>query len=235
MRKRSLCLSLLLVLALPLATAQTPTLPYSPSLDLSSMDKSIDPCVDLYHYSCGGWQKKNPIPPDQTSWSVYGKLYQDNLTFLRDMLEQAAQPNQQRDAVTQKTGDFYAACMDESAVEKEGWAAIQPELDAIAQLKSAKDLAPLVARLQVTYFRYSYTSSMLFSASSTQDPDNSEQVIADVDQGGLGMPDRDYYIKDDAKTKETREHYLQHVQKVFELIGDTPAAASKDADTVMGL
>src|SRR5271170_6328405 len=105
---------LLAFIGASLAAAQNgePALPYSPSLDLSSMDKSIDPCVDLYHYSCGGWQKKNPIPPDQTSWSVYGKLYQDNLTFLRDMLEQAAQPNQQRDGVTQKTGDFYAACMD---------------------------------------------------------------------------------------------------------------------------
>ena len=238
MRTRSLCFLLLMNLLMALASAQTPSgpaLPYSPSLDLSSMDKSIDPCVDLYHYSCGGWQKKNPIPPDQTSWSVYGKLYQDNLTFLRDMLEQAAQPSAQRDAVTQKTGDFYAACMDEAAVEKQGFSAIQPELDAIAQLKSAKELAPLLARLQVSYFRYSYTSSMLFSAGSTQDPDNSEQVIADVDQGGLGMPDRDYYTKDDAKTKETRTHYLQHVQKVFELIGDSPDAAKKNAETVMRL
>ena len=199
------------------------------------MDKSIDPCVDLYHYSCGGWQKNNPIPPDQTSWSVYAKLYQDNLIFLRGMLEQAAEPNAQRNAVTQKIGDFYAACMDEGAVEKRGLSAIQPELDAIAEVKSAKDLTPLVARLQFTYSRYSYSSSMLFSAGSTQDSDDSERVIADVDQGGLGMPDRDYYIKDDAKSKETREHYLQHVQRVFELIGDSPAAAKQNAETVMRL
>src|SRR6266436_3778739 len=117
MRKHSVS-SFLLVIALlllakgPTSFAQTstaPALPYSPSLDLTSMDKSVDPCVDLYTYSCGGWQKKNPIQPDQTSWSVYGKLYQDNLTFLRGMLEQAAQPDQpnktQRNAVTQKIGD----------------------------------------------------------------------------------------------------------------------------------
>ena len=242
MHKYSACLPLFLLVTL-MGTAQTPSaqpstepvLPYSPSLDISSMDKSIDPCVDLYHYSCGGWQKNNPIPPDQTSWSVYAKLYQDNLIFLRGMLEQAAEPNAQRDAVTQKIGDFYAACMDEGTVEKRGLSAIQPDLDAIAQVKSANDLTPLVARLQFTYSRYSYSSSMLFSAGSTQDPDDSERVIADVDQGGLGMPDRDYYIKDDAKSKETREHYLQHVQRVFELIGDSPAAAKQNAETVMRL
>jgi len=243
MPKHPVCLSLFLLVALSLASAQTPSaqsssepaLPYTPSLDLSSMDKSVDPCVDLYRYSCGGWQKKNPIPPDQTSWSVYGKLYEDNLTFLRSMLEQAAQPDEQRNAVTQKIGDFYAACMDEGAVEKRGLAAIQPELDAIAHVKSAKDLTTLVVRLQSTYFRYSYTSSMLFSAGSMQDPDDSEHVIADVDQGGLGMPDRDYYLKDDAKSKETREHYVQHVQRVFELIGDSPSAARQNAETVMRL
>ena len=147
MRKHAAFFVLVLVAALSLANAQTPStqpssgpaLPYSPSLDVSSMDQSVDPCVDLYRYSCGGWQKKNPTPPDQTSWSVYAKLYQDNLTFLRGMLEQAAQPDEQHSAVTQQIGDFYAACMDEGAVESRGVAAIQPELDAIAQIKSGKN------------------------------------------------------------------------------------------------
>ena len=241
MRKHSVCLWLVLIAVLPLTNIQisfaqqssAPVLPYSPSLDLTSMDRSIDPCVDLYTYSCGGWEKKNPIPPDQASWSVYGKLYQDNLFFLRGMLEQAAQPDPQRNAVTQKIGDFYAACMDESTVEKRGAAPIQPELDAIAQIKSVKELTPVVARLQFTFTRYSYSSSMLFAAGSSQDPDDSESVIADVDQGGLGMPDRDYYTKDDAKSKEIRERYVQHVQKVFELIGDSPEVAKKNAETVM--
>jgi len=212
-----------------------PTLPYSPSLDVTSMDRSVDPCVDLYRYSCGNWQAKNPIPPDQTSWSVYAKMYQDNLTFLRGILEKAAQPSPGRNAVTQKIGDFYGACMDEAAAEKRGAAPIQPELDAIAKLRSTKDLTPLLARLQLTYFRYSYTSSFLFAAGSLQDPDNSEQEIANVDQGGLGMPDRDYYIKEDAKSQETRQRYLQHVEKVFELIGESPDVAKKDAATVMRL
>ncbi len=243
MWRNSFSLSCVLIVSASLAIIQTvsaqqssgPALPYSPSLDVSSMDRTVDPCVDLYKFSCGGWQAKNPIPPDQTSWSVYAKLYQDNLTFLRAMLEEAAKPDAQRNAVTQKIGDFYAACMDEGAVEKRGMAGIQPELDAIAGIRSTKELTPVLARLQFTYAGYSYTSSLLFAAGSSQDPDNSEQVIADVDQGGLGMPDRDYYLKDDAKSKETRERYLQHVQKVFQLIGESPAAAKQDAETVMRL
>ncbi len=214
------------------AAAQTnePALPYSPSLDLSSMDKSVDPCVDLYHYACGGWQKKNPIPPDQTSWSVYSKLYEDNITFLRGMLEQAAANKSKRDANTQKIGDFYNACMDESAIEKRGISPLQSQLDTIAHLKTVNGLAELIGRLHLFYGR-----SVLFSAGSTQDLDNSEQMIAELDQGGLGLPDRDYYTKEDAKSKQDREHYLQHVQKIFELLGDQPAVASRNAATVMSL
>ena len=234
-RTCSVCVCLFSLVVLP-AFAQTgsaqaskqPALPYIPSLDVSAMDKSVDPCVDLYHYACGGWQKKNPIPPDETSWSVYGKLYQDNLLFLRGILEQSGPSAPQRDAVTQKIGDFYASCMDEATADKRGVAAIQPQLDAIAALKSAHDMAPLVARLPLPFGR-----TILFAAGSTQDPDNSEVVIADLDQGGLGLPDRDYYTKDDAKSKETRERYVQHVQKIFELLGDNPQAAKQNAETIL--
>jgi putative endopeptidase len=229
------CIFFLSVVAVSLAAAQTsspakdePALPYIPSLDVAAMDKSVDPCVDLYHYSCGGWQKKNPIPPDQTSWSVYGKLYQDNLFFLRSILEQSGPSTPQRDAVTQKIGDFYASCMDETTANKRSVAAIQPQLDAIAGLKSAQGMASLVARLPLPFGR-----TILFVSGSTQDPDNSEQEIADLDQGGLGLPDRDYYTKDDAKSKETRERYVQHVQKVLELLGDTPQTARQNAETIL--
>jgi len=194
------------------------------------MDKSIDPCQNFYKYACGRWQKENPIPADQTSWSVYAKLYQDNLNFLRGILEQASVNEKERDAVTQKIGDFYAACVDEAAVETRGVDALKPELEAIARLKTVRELAPLVARLQLYTGGY---RSILFQSGSTQDPDNSEQQIAALDQGGLGLPDRDYYTKDDAKSKQTRERYVQHVQKIFELLGDAPEVAKKNADTLM--
>jgi endothelin-converting enzyme/putative endopeptidase len=211
------------------ATAQArvePTLPYIPSLDVSAMDRSADPCVDFYHYSCGGWQKKNPIPADQVRWDVYSKLYEDNLNYLRGILDEASTAKD-RDAVTQKIGDYYAACMDESAVEKLGAKPMQSALDQVQAVKSVHDLAPLVARLHLA------GDTLLFDSGAQQDPDNSDAMIVGVGQGGLGLPDRDYYTKDDAKSKEIRARYLLHVQKVFELLGDSPATAKKEADTVM--
>jgi putative endopeptidase len=201
-------------------------LPYTPGLDPTAMDRTADPCVDFYEYSCGGWKKINPIPSDQTSWSVYGKLYEDNLNYLRGILEQASTAKD-RDAVTQKIGDYYSACMDETEIEKLGARPLQPDLAAIHNLASTKDLGTLIATLHLQGI------PALFNSGSTQDPDNSDEVIINVSQGGLGLPDRDYYWKDDAKSKETREHYVQHVQKIFELLGDSPATAKNNAATIM--
>jgi len=224
------CFAFAALLALPAAsqTSSEATLPYSPSLDITSMDKSIDPCVDFYAYSCGGWQKQNPIPADQTSWSVYAKLYQDNLKFLRGILDEAAAEKSGRNKVTQEIGDFYGACMDETAVNQRGVGAIQPQLDAVAAMKSLHDIAPLAAHVTLPFGQ-----TLLFGATSAQDPDNSEQEIADLDQAGLGLPDRDYYTKEDNKSKEIRARYLQHVQAIFQLLGDAPETAKKNADTVM--
>lgn len=207
-----------------------PLLPYTPSLDLGSMDRSVDPCVDLYHYACGTWQKKNPIPPDQTSWSVYAKLYEDNLNFLRTLLDQAAVDSSSRNAVTRQIGDFYAACVDEAAIHEAGRKPVQPYLDAIAALKDRRQLSLLAVKFQKMFGR-----GIFFAAGSTQNPDNSEEVIAELDQGGLGLPDRDYYTKEDAKSKETREKYLEYVQRIFELSGDDIPSAKANAQTVMGM
>ena len=230
MIRSTACIAFVVLLALPAIsqTSSEATLPYSPSLDVTSMDKTIDPCTDFYAYSCGGWQKKNPIPADQTSWGVYAKLYQDNLQFLRGILEEAAAAKTPRNKVTQEIGDFYGACMDEAAVNRRGVGALQPQLDLIAAMKSTKDIAPLTAHVTLPFGQ-----TLLFGAGSAQDPDNSEQVIADLDQGGLGLPDQSYYTKEDGKSKEIRVRYLLHVQAIFQLLGDTAEAAKKNADTVM--
>jgi len=206
------------------------SLPYRPSLDINAMDKSVDPCVDFFTYSCGGWQKANPIPPDRTAWSVYAKLYEDNLQLLRGILEQAASASQ-RDAVTTQIGDFYSSCTDEQTVNSRGLSPLNPDLDVIAKMKSVAAMASVVARLQPEV----ESNPILFSVSSAQDLDNSEQEIAALDQGGLGLPDRDYYTKDDAKSKEIRERYVQHVAKIFALIGDSPQLAKHNADIIMRL
>ena len=214
--------------ALPVFAQHSPS---EPVLDVSAMDKTIDPCVDFYTYSCGGWIKKNPIPPDQSSWGTSGKLEDENRAQLRAILEAAARASTTRDPVTQEIGDYYASCMDEEAIEKLGAKPLAPELDRIARLKSKHDLAGYVATSQ---FPPSLEGGgPLFAFRSDQDYKDSAQVIAEADQGGLGLPDRDYYFKDDPKSVELRKAYVAHVGKMFELLGDKPAVAAAEAATVM--
>ncbi len=196
-----------------------------PALDVTSMDRTADPCVDFFQYSCGGWIKNNPIPPDQSSWETYSKMEDENRARLRGILEAAAAPDPGRNAVTQKIGDYYASCTDEKAIEAKGAAPIQPTLDRIAKLSSKADLADIAASM--TY------DNVIFHFESHQDYRDATQVIANVDQGGLGLPDRDYYTKEDAKSKELRDKYVAHVQKMFELLGDKPDTAAAEAQTVM--
>ena len=202
-----------------------------PVLDVSAMDRTVDPCSDFYSYSCGGWIKKNPIPPDQSSWSTYGKLEDDNRSQLRAILEKAAQETGARGATTQKIGDYYASCMDDAAIEKLGATPLLPEMARIADLKSKRDLAAYVA---TTKFPPSlYGGGTLFTFRSNQDFKDSTQVIAEADQGGLGLPDRDYYLKDDPKSQELRHEYAAHVAKMLELLGDKPADAAVEAATIV--
>jgi endothelin-converting enzyme/putative endopeptidase len=147
------------------------------------MDKSVDPCVDFYAYSCGGWRKANPIPPDRTSWGRYGQLYEDNLTLLRSILDRAAAAKD-RDAVDQKIGDFYGSCVDEAAVNRLGLSPIKPQLDSIASIKSKTDLASVVAHLQFE----DLGGEILFGPGSFQDPDNSDQQSPPSIRVGSAFP-----------------------------------------------
>jgi putative endopeptidase len=215
------------------ASAQTEkpltSFPYTPGLDVTSMDRSADPCVDFYQYSCGGWMKKNPIPADQANWSVYGKLYQDNQQFLWGILDQLSKQTSGRNANQQKIGDYFGACMDEATVNKLGAKPLQPYLDRIAGMNSSKDLPDVLAHLHSSF----ESGGLFFGFGSNQDFENSQNVIAFAEAGGLGLPDRDYYTKDDSKSVDIRKQYLAHVQKMFELLGDQPAAAQAEAAKVM--
>ncbi len=205
------------------------SLPYTPSLDVNSMDKSADPCVDFYQYSCGGWMKNNPIPADQAGWSVYGKLYQENQQFLWGILDELSKKTTGRNANQQKIGDFFGACMDESAVEKQGAAPLKPYLAQINGMKSKKDLPAVLAGLHLK----TQGSGFLFGFGSNQDFENSQSIIAFATAGGLSLPDRDYYTKDDERSVELRAKYLAHVQKMMELLGDKPDVAKAEAAKIM--
>ena len=217
----------------PAETANSIPASYTPGLDVTAMDKSVDPCVDFYAYACGGWQQKNPIPADQSSWSLTAKLQEENRQVLRLILEKAAAPDPHRGPIQQKIGDFYASCMDEKAVNATGAGALQVDLDRIAAVRTKGDLADYLARAHPEDIGIYFGQAPLFRFGSTQDAKNSAEVIAEVDQGGLGLPDRDYYLKDDAKSQELRAKYVAHVQNMLELAGETGPAAAADAQAVM--
>lgn len=209
------------------------TLPYTPSLEPSFMDRSVDPCTDLYTYSCGGWMKQNPIPPDQAHWTVYGKLYDENQQFLWGLLQGASQPDAKRSPVQQQIGDFFAACMDEPAIEKRGMAPLQSALAGLAKLRTKEELGRFLA---ATHLRFvNGGQSVMFGFGAEQDPGNSEQVIAWASAGGLGLPDRDYYVKQDPKSVATRQKYAEHIARILGMIGQSKQQAEKDAGTILRL
>ena len=199
----------------------------SPKFDLNNLDRQVDPCVDFYKFACGTWMAKNPIPGDQSRWGQFNELIEHNMAELRDILEQDAKPSPKRNAIQQKVGDLYASCMDESTVNKLGAQPIEPLLKRIDAAKTPKDIIDTVAYLQSQGIR------SLFGMYVGPDMHDAKMNVAQVDQGGLGLPDRDYYLKDDAKSKETREKYLAHVQKMLELSGLQPKDAEAGAAKIM--
>ncbi|HUM06308.1 MAG TPA: M13 family metallopeptidase [Terriglobales bacterium] len=193
------------------------------------LDKSIEPCNDFYAYACSKWQAQNPVPADRATWGRFNELQERGEYIVRDILEKAAAKTSGRSATEQKIGDYYASCMDESAIEKSGIKPLAHDLDSIAALKSKADLAKEILRL------HREGTDVLFGFGSESDFKNASQIIAEVDQGGLGLPDRDYYFKDDAKSVELRQQYVLHVQKMLELLGDSPDRAAAEAKVVMDI
>ncbi|MGA8527062.1 MAG: M13 family metallopeptidase, partial [Candidatus Sulfotelmatobacter sp.] len=246
-------LSLLLLLTLPMAVLGQNAIPNpahgaatetaAPKLehfDPNLIDQSLNPCEDFYKYACNKWLTANPIPADQVYWDTGSSLQLWNENVLRETLEASSKNDPARSAVQQKIGDYWAACMDESGIEAAGLKPLQPELDRIAALKSKKEITLEIAHLHHGFpgaweQSDNQTNAPFFGFTGQQDYDDASKVVAQLDQGGLTLPNRDYYIKTDAKSVETLKKYRLHMQKMFVLAGETEAQASSDAGTVIEL
>jgi putative endopeptidase len=234
---------LITVIALALAAAaqsgsdQLPTLNH---FDPTQADQSLNPCTDFYKYACSKWTTANPIPADQPTWSSASPLRLWNETVLRQTLEKAAPSNKSRSAVEQKIGDYYAACMDVPGRNAMGTKPIAADLDRINKLKDKTGIAAEVARLHSSFPGAwqgddNQTSAALFGFSGSQDLDDATMVIAGVDQGGLALPSKAFYLNDDERSKQVRAKYQEHVRKMFVLAGEPEQQATADAATVLAI
>ena len=225
---------LLLWLSLSMGTAiaaEQPlaTLPYTPSLNVPSMDRSVDPCEDFYQYACGGWIANNPIPADQASWSVYAKLANENQLYLWGILDKLSAVDAVRTPSQAQMGDYFAACMDETSANAQGLTPLQPLLARINALSSKKQLPAVLAALHLALFN----ERIFFTFTSGQDFAKSTRQIAFASAGGISLPDRDYYLKDDDKSRRLREQYVAHVERMFAALGEASEAAAQSARSVL--
>ena len=199
------------------------------SFDVDAMDKTVDPCQDFYQYACGTWRKNNPIPSDQARWGRFNELAEYNRQFLHEILEKASANDPKRTPVMQKIGDMYQSCMDETTVNAKGSTPLKAQMDRIAAITNKQQLMETIAYL------HSMGVPALFGFNAAPDLHNASMEIANIAQGGLGLPDRDYYSDADQKSQDTRQKYLEHVTKMFVLVGDEQAAAAKEAQSVMDI
>jgi endothelin-converting enzyme/putative endopeptidase len=195
-----------------------------PGFDPNALDQSVNACTDFYQFSCGGWLARNPVPADRARWGRFDELSERNQATLRGILDQA-----QKSAADRQIGDYYTACMDEKGIEALGLKPVKANLDRIAGLKTRADLAGEVARL------HAQGVGVLFDFGAQQDYKDATKVIAAVDQGGLGLPDRDYYLKDETRFADVRKQYVPHVARMFELAGDRRDEALEAAKGVMAI
>jgi predicted metalloendopeptidase len=224
-RKSFVAVTVLLALAVATVFGQT-----NHGYDRASLDPNTAACTDFYQYANGGWMAANPIPAAYPSWGVANVLDEKNKQVLHEILEAAAKNSRAtKGSSEQKVGDYYATCMDEAKIEADGLKPLAPEFDRIAKIKDQKTLQEEIEHL------HSIGLNALFVSGSTQDFKNSAEVTADVDQGGLGLPDRDYYTKTDEKSKTIKDAYVKHIAKMFELMGDDAAKAASEAQTIVAL
>jgi putative endopeptidase len=210
----------------PPAVTQTPA-PTSLAFDRGYLDSSVSACTDFYQYSVGGWLAKNPIPPEYSSWGTMSRLSIANRETLRDIMQAAAaKPAAQRTPNEQRIGTFWTSCMAEDTIESSRLGPLQSELERIAAVHDSMTLQSEMARLQ------SMNLDVPFRLHSIQDLKNSTEVIADIYQGGLTLPDRDYYTKGDPASLKIREQFREYVTRMLTLVGDEPARAASEAATI---
>jgi endothelin-converting enzyme/putative endopeptidase len=198
-------------------------------LDKRFMDTTADPCVNFAQYACGNFSKLYPIPADKSGYGTFSIVYDQTQEELNSLLKKVEVDTPSRTANEQKIGDFFASCMDDSAIKAEGLKPLNGEFDRIANLKSKSELTALLAHDQMI------NVNAFFGYGEQQDFKDASKQIASVDQGGLGLPERDYYLRTGAAPEKTREQYLQHITNMLKLLGETDAAAASDAARIVAL